>query len=517
MQKRMRVLVAVLAGLMMGVSAAAHADSLTVKTAQGSVRGKEISNGKVTAYLGIPYAAAPVEDLRWRPPVATARWRGTRDATKYGARCMQRLQAGDMVFKDTGPSEDCLFVNVFAPADAQPGSKLPVMFWIHGGGYFAGAGSEPRQTGEVLPTRGVILVTFNYRLGVFGFLATPELAKEGNGAAGNYGLMDQVAALQWVKQNIADFGGDPANVTIFGESAGSWSVSTLMAAQSAQGLFARAIGESGGSLNVGGAKEASYLEVLDKDQDWVKSLGMDIAHLRMLPADEIQAAGSRRDGPRFSPVVDGRLLTEPIAVTYAAGRQAHVPLLAGWNRQEQFSISQGMTVEKWKAFATEHFPDKTADFLKVYPGDTDEQAVQSAIDYQSDNFIVAGTWQWIEAQVKTGDVPVYRYRLDLPPPSSKFHKGSYVFHSDDIEYVFGTLDTRPESVWTPADRKLSEEMMTYWTNFAKTGDPNGGSLPQWPRFDKTGQVLHLDSTITAAPADPKDRFEFTLENMRKRP
>jgi para-nitrobenzyl esterase len=502
-------------------SAATHAGTLTVKTAQGVVRGKEINNAKARAFLGLPYAAAPVGDLRWRPPAEPARWKGTRDATKYGPHCMQSNPFPDMLYQDPGYNEDCLFLNVFTPANAELGSKLPVMVWIHGGGYFAGSASEPRHNGDFLPTHGVILVTINYRLGVLGFLATPELAREEQGAAGNYGLMDQIAALQWVKENIAEFGGDPANVTIFGESAGSMAVSALMAAQPARGLFAKAIGESGSSLQVGGPKEPSYLEVQAKDQEWVTSLGMDIAHLRLLPADEIIAASTRKDAPLFWPVVDGKLFTEPLSVTYAAGRQAHVPLLAGWNRDEwnydeRTSLAKEMTAEKWKSFAVENFGGMAAQFLKFYSGDSDTQAKESARDYQGDDFIVTGSWRWIDAQAKTGDAPVYRYQFDLPAPASQFHSGGQAFHSDEIEYVFGTLDTRLGATWRAEDRKLSDQMMSYWTNFAKTGDPNGNGLPQWPRFDKTGQVLHLDSTIKTGPDTQRDREEFMIANMKKR-
>src|SRR5271157_4859422 len=232
------------AGLALGLSTPVHADSLTVKTEQGKVQGKTINDGKVRAFLGLPYAAPPVGDMRWKAPEPPAKWKGDRDATKFGAHCAQGKVFDDMVFQDAAPSEDCLFVNVYTPADATNKSKLPVMFWIHGGGYSGGGSSEPRHNGDFLPTKGVILVTINYRLGVFGFLVTDELAKENNGVAGNYGLMDMVAALQWVKGNIKNFGGDPGNVTIFGESAGSFAVSTLMASPMAQGLFQKVIGES---------------------------------------------------------------------------------------------------------------------------------------------------------------------------------------------------------------------------------------------------------------------------------
>ena len=472
----------------------------------------------VRAFLGIPYAAPPVGDLRWKAPQPAAKWKGVRDATNFGAHCAQNHVFDDMIFQDSGPSEDCLYLNVYAPADASSKSALPVMFWIHGGGFSGGSGDEPRHNGDFLPTKGVVLVTINYRLGVFGFLATPDLAKEAGGAAGNYGLLDMVAALQWVHDNIAKFGGDAGNVTIFGESAGSMAVSTLVAAQPARGLFEKAIGESGGALGVGARGTEEQQKQEEREQAWVESLsatnpaGTSLAALRAMPTDEILAAAAKKGGPGFPTVVDGRLLTEPVADTYAAGKQAHVPLLAGWNRDEFPYLSIGMTADKWKKFAAQHFGDHASEFLAVYPGDSDEQAVRSAIDYGSDNFIAFSTWKWIQAQVKTGDSPVYRYHLELAAPPSKFHPGSYAFHSDDIEYIFGTLDTRPGAVWRPEDRKLSEEMMGYWTNFAKTGDPNGAGLPEWPRFDKTNELIHLDSTITASPDTTQARYQFLLDN-----
>lgn len=359
-------------------------------------------------------------------------------------------------------------------------------------------------------------MTINYRLGVFGFLATEDLAREAGGSAGNYGLMDMVQALEWVKGNIGQFGGDPGNVTIFGESAGSSAVSTLMAAQPARGLFQKAIGESGGAMDVGAHGSAEQAEREKQEQTWVESLGAtNLAALRAVPTDAVLAAAAAKGAPHFPVAVDGRFLIEPIAATYAAGRQAHVPLLAGWNRDEFFFPAMGMTTEKWKAEALKLFGDHSEEFLELYEGTTDEQAVRSAIDFHSDMFIAFSTWKWIQAQVKTGDVPVYRYHLELAAPPSKFHPGSYAFHSDDIEYVFGTLDTRLGAVWRPEDRKLSEEMMGYWTNFAKTGDPNGAGLPDWPRFDKTGELIHLDVTITSGPDTVRPRYEFLLENVPK--
>jgi para-nitrobenzyl esterase len=499
------------AGLVLGVSTVSFADPLVVKTEQGKVHGKTINEGKVRAFLGIPYAAAPVGEMRWKAPAAPVKWKGERDGTAFGAHCAQNHVFDDMVFQDGGGSEDCLFLNVYAPADATERSHLPVMFWIHGGGYSGGGSDEPRHNGDFLPTKGVILVTINYRLGVFGFLATSGLAKEDGGSAGNYGLMDMVAALKWVHANVKDFGGDPGNVTIFGESAGSFAVSTLMAAPSAKGLFAKAIGESGGAFSDTLPMDAVAAREL-KDDAWESGLGVkSLADLRALPTDKVLEAAKTKKGG-FSPVVDGKLLIEPVPETYAAGKQAHVPLLAGWNSGEAYYIGIGMTKEKFEALAAKVYPEHTAEFLKLYPADTDEEAVQSAMAYGADAFIAYSTWRWLEADRKTGDSPVYRYHFELAASPSKYHPGTYAFHSDDIEYVFGTLDTRPGWNVRPEDRKLSEEMMSYWTNFAKTGDPNGTGLPVWPKYGSDDSLIHLDSTITSGPDTLRPRYVFLMEH-----
>ena len=501
-----------IAAITMGLSSTIDADPLKVKTEQGKVAGKTINDGKVKAFLGLPYAAPPVGDLRWKAPVPLAKWKGVRDASKFGGHCFQGHIYNDMTFPDAGESEDCLYLNVYAPADAKSNSKLPVMFWIHGGGYSGGSASEPRHKGDFLPTKGVVLVTINYRLGVFGFLATSDLGKEADGAAGNYGLMDMVAALEWVKENIKQFGGDPDNVTIFGESAGSFAVCTLMASPMAKGLFHKAIGESGGAMGRGVLQIDSLAKREKRDEEWVATLGVTtLEQLRALPAATILEASRKKTHGGFGPDVDGKLLTEPVADTFAVGKQAHVPLLAGWNRDE--GNSEGVTMEKWNTFALDEFEDRAEDFLKLYPGDTDERAARSAADFHGDMFIAFGTWRWIEAHRKTGDSPIYRYHFEQPAPPSQFEVGGLAFHSDDIAYVFGTLDTRPGAVWKPEHRKLSDQMMDYWTNFAKTGDPNGAGLPIWPKYDKDDSLIHLDSTITPGPDTLRPRYEFLMEMM----
>ena len=509
-----RAWMAVVAVLSVGLMA--HADPLVVKTANGRVHGKELNDGKVKAFEGIPYAAGPVGDLRWKAPQPVKPWTNELDATKFGPHCAQGHFFDDMVFQDNGMSEDCLSLNVYAPANVKGHAKLPVMFWIHGGGYTGGSGNEPRHNGDFLPTKGVVLVTINYRLGVFGFLSSAELTAEQGGASGNYGMMDIIAALGWVKKNIADFGGDPGNVTIFGESAGSFAVSTLMAVPSAQGLFHKAIGESGGALTTGTLSMPTLALAEKKNADWVEKTGAkSLAQLRAMSTDQILAVNPRRGEVAFSPIVDGKVIATPITEVYEAGKQSHVPLMAGFNRDEAAYFAKGMTAEKWKAMADKRFKEKAAQFLKLYPGTTDTEAMRSAADFGGDQFIAYGTWKWIEMDRKTGDKDIYRYKLDLAAPPSKFHPDADAFHSDDIEYVFGTLATRPGAVWRPEDWKLSDEMMDYWTNFSKKGDPNGPGLPNWPKYGEGDPVLHLDNPITSRPDENRARYEFWLANDAK--
>ena len=462
------------------------------------------------AFLGVPYAAPPVGELRWRAPKLPAAWKGVRDATKFAARCEQWHIWNDYIFLDSGPTEDCLYLNVYVPASAKVTSKLPVMVWIHGGGFVAGTGSEPRYTNSALVSKGVVLVTINYRLNVFGFLASEDLEKETNGHAGNYGLMDMTAALRWVHANIAGFGGDPENVTIFGESAGSFAVNALTVVPEARGLFQKVIGESGAFFGSAIAM-MSTAERAKRDQEWVELLGVkNLNELRKLPAEKLIEAAQNNSTMRFVPVVDGVFLPEPVPDAYAAGQQAHVPAIIGWNRDERSgTLSKEMTAAKWKGYADEHYGLHAAQFLAAFPGDSDAQAVRSADDFTTASFIAMGGWKWAEADTKTGHAPVYRYRFDRPAPAEPNHpQGKYAFHSDELEYVFGTLNVRQGATWQPEDRTLSGEIIGYWTNFARTSDPNGPGLPQWSRYDKDGTVLYFDDPITAGPDRSRAEFEF---------
>jgi para-nitrobenzyl esterase len=498
-----------------------------VRTDAGLVEGGISSDSRVRVFKGIPYSAPPVGSLRWKAPQPVTPWKETLKATEFGPRCMQARIFADMIFRDKGVSEDCLNLNVWTPVKSSK-KRLPVMVWIYGGGFQAGAASEPRQDGENLAKKGVVVVSFNYRLGVFGFLSHPELTKEsGVNASGNYGLMDQVAALRWVQKNIAAFGGDPKKVTIFGESAGSFSVSALMASPLAQGLFQRAIGESGAFFTAGDQtlSQRALAQSEELGVKFVTSAGANsVAELRAKSADEVLRAALQGQPFRFSPNIDGYFLPKDVYSIYAEGKQSHVPLLAGWNADE---IRGGIVLAREKPTAKSfseqlraRFGDNADTLLKLYPANSDEEALESAAEFAGDMFICYATWKWIEMQYETGNSPVYRYSFDrdIPvAPDTKVNgapatsKDIGARHAGEIEYVFGALKSVANVSWEPEDWKLSDLIMSYWSNFAKTGDPNGPGLPKWPRYDKRGgyQVMHLVGAGAHSSSDMRRaRYEF---------
>ncbi|HUL78625.1 MAG TPA: carboxylesterase family protein [Vicinamibacteria bacterium] len=507
-------------------AAAGSAVAGPVRTKAGLVEGTSSADGSGLVFRGIPFAAPPVGDLRWKEPQAAPPYGGVRKATAFGPRCLQGRIFDDMVFRDQ-PSEDCLYLNVWTQA-ASPSEKRPVMVWIHGGGFQAGSASEPRQDGERLARRGVVVVGINYRLGVFGFFAHPALTSEsGRGASGNYGLLDQVAALRWVHENVAGFGGDPGNVTIFGESAGSFAVSALVASPLARGLVTRAIGESGAYLGRHALEPQSLVASEEKGKAFAAALGAaSAADLRGKPADEVLQAALKVQ-PWFAPTIDGYVLPKDVNAIYASGEQARVPLLAGWNADE---VRAGVVLAKErptaKGFAEQtrtRFGPGADALLGVYPATTDAEALESAAALAGDTFLGYATWKWIDVQARTSGSAVYRYSFDRKIPVAPGTKVDGVpataadvgaRHAGEIEYVFGALDTIADVPWQDADRSLSELMMAYWTNFARRGDPNGPGLPQWPRY--TGgagpQVMHLDVASEARPDTLRRRYE-TLDRV----
>ena len=458
----------------------------------------------LTLYRGIPFAAAPVGDLRWRPPQPAPKWNGVRSASEYGPACMQSNAA---IANLPAPSEDCLFLNVWTPA-THASERLPVMVWIHGGGFVAGTPAEQLYHGEWLAKKGVVVVSVSYRLGVFGFLAHPELSAESERhVSGNYGLLDMIAGLEWVRKNVAAFGGDPARVTIFGESAGAIAVSQLCASPLAKGLFRAAISESGGSFGpvraAGGIGENMQpLRSAERDGSaWAKTLGASsLSDLRAMPAEKLLAAAQRRRG-LFWPVTDGWIIPDDQFRLYQAGRYNDVPVLIGYNSDEGATFGVPTSQSAYVQSVHERYGQFADKILAAYPGGETPAAKKTARDLTRDTAFGWHTWSWARLQTQTGKKPVYLYYFDEHPsyPADSPRAGFGTPHSEELPYVFRQLREHNRPAPTAADEAMSDMMRTYWTNFAKTGDPNGTALPRWPNFSQaTPQMLHIASGRTQA-------------------
>lgn len=490
-------------------SSAASSSAPTVHVANGTLEGITETSG-VRSFKGIPFAAPPVGNLRWREPQPAANWEGVRKADHFAARGMQLPLYSDMQFRSAGMSEDCLYLNVWQPAEAANGKKaLPVLVYFYGGGFVAGDGSEYRYDGESMATKGIVAVTVTYRLGVFGFFAHPELTRESpHHASGNYALLDQAAALKWVQQNIKAFGGDPKRVTIAGESAGSVAVSALMASPLSRDLIAGAIGESGSVL---GTLSAAPLDRAEHNgEEFVKASGANsLADMRAMSAGQLLQA-TKGSPFRFSAAVDGYFFPKSPYAIFAAGEQAHVPLLVGWNSEESNSHAilgnDAPTRENFEKAVKKLYGDAAADsVLQVYRPASDAEVQQAATELATDRFIALSTWKWADMQIKTGGgKPVYRYYYERPRPGS-----TGASHSAEIEYAMGNLPTNKVYAWTPDDFKVSATLQGYFANFIKSGNPNGPGLPEWPAANgKDTQVMHVNVDSKALPDVHRDRYLF---------
>jgi para-nitrobenzyl esterase len=485
-------------------------------TEAGTVHGSW--QGDVATFLGVPFAAPPVGPDRWRPPGPVPRWSGARAALSYGAAPVQPLPRRNSImfhanFADRRTltmSEDCLYLNVWTPSPSA-GTALPVMVWVHGGGNRFGYGSQDIHDASSLARRGVVVVTLNYRLGALGFLAHPGLSAEtGDGTSGNYGLMDVVAALEWVGANIEGFGGDPGRVTAAGNSAGSALVCHLMAAPSARGLFTRVIGQSSSGIFRADGPMTSLTEAEARGQDYAASLSApDVASLRQLSALEVTAVG------HFAPVVDGRLLTSDSQPVFGSGQQAAVPLLVGSNRDEGSVYARPADSEVVRRLAEDDH-----DFRRVYPVEDEQSRRLSARSYVGDSRFVWPVWRWAMAQASLAPTWVYRFErepplpegLDLmPPPDGAAGYG--VFHSAELPYTWDNLETRPWP-WTDVDRELARTMADAWVRFIDTGDPNGGDLAAWPALQPGAEPRVMQFAETSGPAAPYRADAMALLDRR---
>jgi para-nitrobenzyl esterase len=506
----------------------------------GSLEGTVDPETGVRSFKGIPFAAPPVGELRWREPQPVEAWEGVRKAHAFGPRAMQLPIFGDMNFRSNGVSEDCLYLNVWAPA-VSGDQKLPVLVYFYGGGNVAGDGSEPRYDGERLAQRGIITLTVNYRLNVFGFFSHPELTKESpNAASGNYGYLDQAAALQWVHDNIAAFGGDPARVYIAGESAGSISVSAQMVSPLAKHLIAGAIGSSGSLM--GALSPVTLAQAERSGQELAASVGAtSLAELRAIPAEELLEKLGKLAPQFFTGVIDGYFLDRSPKETFAAGEQSRVPLLVGWNSEEaSFAFllqGQAPTVENYQTAVRERFGEHAERLLELYPATNDEEVIVAASELAGDLFIGYSTWKWADLHAQTSGQPVYRYLYAHPRPAMRPEMGDAVpglaggvirgeeakanrqppargaVHSADIEYFMGNLGTNTVYAWADEDEQLSDLMQQYYVNFVKNNDPNGEGLPEWKpaTTEPAGQFLYLDVESRMEEDRQRARYLFLNE------
>lgn len=512
-----------------------NAFPVQTKTQHGTIEGNYNTYSNIQTYFGVPFAKPPLGELRWKAPQPMDDWEGVKETKTFGPRPMQTMVFGDMKSRSNGVSEDCLYLNIWTPASRHT-KDLPVLVYFFGGGNVAGDASEYRYDGESMAKKGMVVVTTNYRLNIFGFFAHPDLSAEASyKSSGNYGLLDQNAALKWVQKNIAAFGGDSTKVTIAGESAGSIGVSQQMASPLSKDLIAGAIGESGAGINP--TMTPIPLEEAEKvGLEFAKNAGYPtLVELRKLSAREVYEIynGSKRFG--FPAVIDGYFLPKELPKIFEAKEQAQVPLMLGWNSAEipGLAFTQGpYNEENYVAKAKEAYPEKYQEVLDLYPHGSSKEIEISATALASDRFIVYSTWKWFDLHRKNSDQPVYRYlysklrpelrdkNLASEPAGGTVEKSNDAPeapkpigapHAAEIEYAMGNLHLVDEYTWTADDYKASETMQKYFANFVETGNPNGEGLPQWEAAqanDNTPPVMVIDTESKLKKAETDTRYEF---------
>ncbi|HUB51009.1 MAG TPA: carboxylesterase family protein [Terracidiphilus sp.] len=507
------------AGLKLAVFAALITHTLAsqvVQTAQGELSGVRTPNSTVTVFKGIPFAAPPVGDMRWRAPQPPALWSGVRDANEWGASCMQPIIQSLLPmhmpwteeFLTHGKvSEDCLYLNIWTPK-VSGSAHLPVVVFIHGGGFTGGAGSIDIYHGDNLAAKGVVVVTINYRLGVFGFLAHPELTAESeHHASGNYGLLDQIAALEWVKANIGAFGGDPHRVTIWGQSAGAFSVAALVASPLAKGLFQRAQADSG--IGISGLPMQNLNEAEKNGLKFeTEHHATSIKELRALPAEKLLPAGMV-SGLRFAPIVDGWVLPDTPNSMSEKGTDNDVPVITGYQAGDSALFTQPVkTLDQYHQNLEKRYGDLAAEFEKLYPV-TDDEGIKAATAASNQDRDRVSMFLWASARTKSHSQPVFTYYFDRAIPWPQ-HPEFGAFHTGEIPYFFLNLKMldRP---WEPVDFKLAGIVSTYLVNFAAKGNPNGASLPAWPSVNSgQPQTMELGAHSGAMPLSDSAKTEFWI-------
>lgn len=504
-----------------------------VRTDAGRVSGTLLEGG-LKGYFGVPFAAPPVRENRWRAPQPVKSWSGIYNADTKRAECVQGLRSSNInhYFGEEAAAEDCLYLNLWAPESAKAGDKLPVVVWIYGGGFQGGSASNPIYSGEPLARKGVIYVAANYRLGVFGFLAHPQLtAESGHGASGNWGFLDQVAALQWVQRNIAAFGGDPANVTLVGQSAGSMSINNLQASPLAKGLFARVLGMSGATVRGGPADTVTPLRDAEaqgvKLQEAMRAAGL--AEMRAFSSDKVTVL-AQQAGVRAGPDIDGYYLPETPQAIFEAGRQSDVPVLAGSTANDLGTnppIRAAKDLVQYKAAAAQMYGDKADAFLKLWPAPNDAAVARQADEIGRSGGFALGARNWVKLQAKTGKQPSYLFmvsRVQPFTPGVTFGdfdpKTAGAYHMSDVPYFLGTYEAfnlfRTTRDWTPLDRELSEKMQDVIVAYAKTGDP-GTAAVKVARYDPKNELrTEFGDAITVQKLNTKG-LDFMQETPNLTP
>ena len=487
-----------------------------IKTANGLVSG--LQNGAVRSYLGIPFAAPPVGDLRWKAPQPVQNWKGIRACTKFSASPIQNkpvpfsMWTEEFIAPPEPLSEDCLYLNVWTAAKSAK-EKRPVLVWIYGGGFVSGSSACAVYDGDAMAQKGVVYVSINYRVGALGFMAHPELSKEsGYNASGNYAFLDQIAALQWIKQNIAAFGGDPNNVTIAGQSAGSFSINALIASPLAKGLFHRAIAQSGGLFNR--ARSKSLADAEKAGELFAKNAGVSsLADLRKKSPEEILKISATMPGGSFSPVNDGYVLPPDVFAHFRAGKQNQIPIMTGWVTGDG-GLGAGnlnnLTAQQFKANNQKIYRDKIDAFLALFPANTDEEAKQSALKQGLVSFAVFSSHMMASTNSKAS----YVYQFSHVPVDKPGFPNYGAFHTSEVPFALHTLKlwNRP---WRQVDYDLEKTMSDYWVNFAKNGDPNGPGLPQWKKYEPgEATVIDLGDQVLPKPGLFKAELMF-IERLNK--
>lgn len=461
-----------------------------VRIDAGLVTGTTTTSDAVRVFKGIPYAAPPVGDLRWKAPQPPAKWEGVRKGDQFGPACLPNRAApnGNL----PAPSEDCLYINVWTPAKSAS-ERHPVFLWTYGGGFTGGSGSEPRYDGEMLARKGVVVVTYNYRLGIFGFFAHPDLDKESSHhTSGDYAMMDMQAALKWVQKNIEAFGGDPQRVTIAGESAGAMLVSAMVGSPEGKGLFKRAIAQSGAWMGINIGKMQTREQAEAAGQKVAQSLNAStIADLRAKSADDLLKARSAA-----AIIVDGWFVPQDLSAFYLNAKENDVDLLVGSNHDEGTFFARGkVTPDQFKGSAKQKYGDLTDNYLKLYPAETEADATASQLASMRDEL----GWhmrEWAQLQAKRGKGKTFLFYFTHVPPSPEGRPSRGATHTAELSYMFNNL--LPGTPWTDVDRKLADVMSSYWANFVETGNPNGNGLPRWPGYDeKNQQAMVFGDTVSA--------------------